>query len=250
MSALAALDDYRVRFPNGGLAPEAAMLRAEALLQIGRKGDALAELDRLSLGEMPNSDERYLLRGELRAAAGRWREALGDFDVVLRGQVGGKAEIVAATDVKLGDRWNARCGAEPWPAVVWATTPARARICKNVSAAFLADVSPPRRRACSVGSVDHAAATVAPLVLSATLSTIFVVTTAEAAPEVPAADGALAVVSDSNCPSAEAVRQALVELRPVGQWPALSVAIRGHLTDAGSRNRATADQPAAARRRP
>jgi tetratricopeptide (TPR) repeat protein len=84
-SALAALDDYRARFPSGALAPEAAMLRAEALLQTGRKGEALAELDRLSLAEMPNSDERYLLRGELRAAAGRWREAQGDFDVVLHG---------------------------------------------------------------------------------------------------------------------------------------------------------------------
>jgi tetratricopeptide (TPR) repeat protein len=106
VSALAALDDYRVRFPNGGLAPEAAMLRAEALLQIGRKGDALVELDRLSLGQMPNSDERYVVRGELRVAVGRWREALGDFDVVLRGHAGGKADIGAATDVKLGDRFE------------------------------------------------------------------------------------------------------------------------------------------------
>jgi tetratricopeptide (TPR) repeat protein len=100
-SALAALDDYRVRFPSGGLAPEAAMLRAEALLQIGRKGDALAELDRLSLGQMPNSDERYLLRGELRAAVGRWREAEGDFDVVLRDQ---KTEIGAT--IKSPDRFE------------------------------------------------------------------------------------------------------------------------------------------------
>jgi tetratricopeptide (TPR) repeat protein len=104
VSALAALDDYRLRFPSGGLAPEAAMLRAEALLQIGRKGDALDELDRLSLGRMPNSDERYVLRGELRAAVGRWREALGDFDIVLRGHAEGKTEIGAATDMKLRDR--------------------------------------------------------------------------------------------------------------------------------------------------
>ena len=77
------------------------MLRAEALLQIGRKGEALAELDRLSLGEMPNSDERYLLRGELRAAVGRWREAKGDFEVVLRGQ---QAEIGAT--MKSRDRFE------------------------------------------------------------------------------------------------------------------------------------------------
>jgi hypothetical protein len=106
VSALAALDDYRVRFPSGGLVPEAAMLRAEALLQIGRKGDALAELDRLSLSQMPNSDERYLVRGELRAAVGRWQEALGDFDVVLRGYAGEKAESGATTDTRLRDRFE------------------------------------------------------------------------------------------------------------------------------------------------
>ena len=105
VSALAALDDYRVRFPNGGLAPEAAMLRAEAFLQIGRKGDALDELDQLSLGQMPNSDERYVVRGELRVAVGRWREALGDFDVVLRGKAG-KADIGAASDTRLRDRFE------------------------------------------------------------------------------------------------------------------------------------------------
>jgi TolA-binding protein len=106
VSALAALDYYRVRFPNGGLAPEAAMLRAEALLQIGRKDDALVELDRLSLGQMPNSDERYVVRGELRVGVGRWREALGDFDVVLRGKAGEKADIGAASDTRLRDRFE------------------------------------------------------------------------------------------------------------------------------------------------
>jgi tetratricopeptide (TPR) repeat protein len=82
------------------------MLRAEALLQIGRKGEALAELDQMSLGQMPNSDERYVVRGELRAAVGRWREALGDFDVVLRGHTGEEAEIGVVTDMKLLDRFE------------------------------------------------------------------------------------------------------------------------------------------------
>jgi TolA-binding protein len=103
-SALAALDDYRVRFPSGALAPEASMLRAEALLQIGRKSDALAELDGLSLAQMPNSDGPHVLRGELRAAAGRWREALADFDVVLRGHAGESAPIGAPTDAKAHGR--------------------------------------------------------------------------------------------------------------------------------------------------
>ena len=103
-SALAALDNYRVRFPSGALAPEASMLRAEALLQIGRKRDALAELDGLSLVQMPNSDEPHVLRGELRAAVGRWREALADFDVVLRGRAGESADIGAPTDAKAQGR--------------------------------------------------------------------------------------------------------------------------------------------------
>ncbi len=103
-SALAALDDYRARFPGGVLAPEAAMLRAEALLQIGRKGDALAELDGLSLAQMPNSDEPHVLRGELRAAVGRWREALADFDVVLRGHAGAGADIGTPPDAKAHGR--------------------------------------------------------------------------------------------------------------------------------------------------
>jgi tetratricopeptide (TPR) repeat protein len=84
-AALVTLDSYRARFPKGGLAPEAGMLRAEALLQLGRKGEALAELDRLPLGLMPNSDERHLVRGELRAAVGRWIEAQQDFQFVLHG---------------------------------------------------------------------------------------------------------------------------------------------------------------------
>jgi hypothetical protein len=68
-----------------------------------------------------------------------------------------------------------------------------------------------------------------PLVLSATLAAILAVGRAEAGSQVPAADGALVIVSDSDCPSAEAVRDALVGLRPVEQWPALSVAIRATL---------------------
>jgi len=82
-AALAALDDYRHRFPSGELAPEANRLRAEALLLLGRKTTLLEELDRSPLGETA-SDEWVVLRGELRAAAGRWQAALADFDAVVR----------------------------------------------------------------------------------------------------------------------------------------------------------------------
>ena len=77
---LALLDEHARLFPGTVLGPEVAMLRAEALLGRGRKAEALSVLDRLSLASVPNRDERLVLRGELRAAAGRWSEAREDFD--------------------------------------------------------------------------------------------------------------------------------------------------------------------------
>jgi hypothetical protein len=82
-TALAMLEDHARRFPGTALAPEAAMLRVEAWLGLGRKAEALAVLDRLSLESMPNRDERLVLRGELRAGARRWLEARMDFEPLL-----------------------------------------------------------------------------------------------------------------------------------------------------------------------
>jgi len=82
-AALALLEDHAKRFPGSMLGPETAMLRVEALLGLGRKAEALSELDDLALRSMPNPDERLVLRGELRAAAGRWREAREDFEIPL-----------------------------------------------------------------------------------------------------------------------------------------------------------------------
>jgi TolA-binding protein len=82
-SALALLEDYARRFPGTVLAPEAAMLRVEALLGLGRKAEALSELDGLALGSVPNQEERFVLRGELRAAVGRWQAARDDFEMLL-----------------------------------------------------------------------------------------------------------------------------------------------------------------------
>jgi hypothetical protein len=81
------------------------MLRAEALLGLGRKADALSELDGLALGSMPNQDERFVLRGELRAAAGRWQAAREDFETVLSAapSSGGDAR---ARDVKERALWG------------------------------------------------------------------------------------------------------------------------------------------------
>ena len=82
-TALALLEDHAKRFPGSMLGPETAMLRVEALLGLGRKAEALSALDHLALGSMPNQDERFVLRGELRAGAGRWREAREDFEIPL-----------------------------------------------------------------------------------------------------------------------------------------------------------------------
>jgi hypothetical protein len=99
-TALAVLDEYLAHFPTGALAPEAARLRTEALLLLGRKQAALAELERGDPSAIPAGDERRLLRGELRAAAGRWRAAAEDFDAFVHSN----ALAGAPADTKSSDR--------------------------------------------------------------------------------------------------------------------------------------------------
>lgn len=82
-SALLALDEYAARFRHGSLAPEAARLRTEVLLALGEKPAALAELDRDLASGSAGGEEHRLVRGELHALAGRWKEALQDFDAVV-----------------------------------------------------------------------------------------------------------------------------------------------------------------------
>ena len=95
-AALALLDEHARRFPETVLAPEAGMLRVEALLGLGRRTQALSVLDGLPLASMPNRNERLVLRGELRAAARRWPEARADFDGLL-------AALASANDAKSRD---------------------------------------------------------------------------------------------------------------------------------------------------
>jgi hypothetical protein len=83
-TALALLAQHAEQFPEGALIPEATMLRIEALLALGRRGEALSVLDRAKIASLPNRDEQLVVRGELRAAKGRWREAKQDFDRALR----------------------------------------------------------------------------------------------------------------------------------------------------------------------
>jgi hypothetical protein len=82
-SALALLEAHDRRFSGGALRVESRVARAEILLALSRKEQALAVLDGLSLAGLPRSRELSTLRGELRAQAGRCSEARADLSRVL-----------------------------------------------------------------------------------------------------------------------------------------------------------------------
>ena len=105
-TALAALEEYLRRFPNGSLQPEASRLRTETLLALGQKRAALAELNQAPVSGVPGGEESHLVRGELRAAAGGWREAMQDFDLVVSARLAHEAAPGAATSAKLRDRFE------------------------------------------------------------------------------------------------------------------------------------------------
>jgi hypothetical protein len=81
--ALALLAEHDRRFPRGALGIEAKVARAEILLGLSRKPQALAVLDSLTLGSLPRARELATLRGELRAQAGRCSDARVDLERVL-----------------------------------------------------------------------------------------------------------------------------------------------------------------------
>lgn len=78
--ALAALDEYSTQFADGTLSEEASAARVDALLQLNQRSEALRVLDEASFTKLARGGELRLLRGELRAHAGRCREAVADFD--------------------------------------------------------------------------------------------------------------------------------------------------------------------------
>lgn len=81
--ALALLAEHDRRFPRGALGIESRVARAEILLGLARKPQALAVLDSLTLGPLPRARELETLRGELRAQSGRCGEARADLEHVL-----------------------------------------------------------------------------------------------------------------------------------------------------------------------
>ncbi len=82
-AALAALQEHARVYPRSGLAGERNALQVEALLALHRDREALARLDTMPLDELPRSGERFVVRGELRAAVHRWLAASTDFDHAL-----------------------------------------------------------------------------------------------------------------------------------------------------------------------
>jgi tetratricopeptide (TPR) repeat protein len=87
--ALELLDERDRRFGAGALGPEATLLRVRMLRRLSRDADALELLDGLRQA-LPASAQ--LERAELRVQAGRMREALSDFQTILKGHDEAAAE--------------------------------------------------------------------------------------------------------------------------------------------------------------
>jgi thioredoxin-like negative regulator of GroEL len=81
--ALALVAEHDRRFPDGPLRRQADMVRAEALLRLGRQSAALSVLDSLPLDSGAADRGLSLARAELRAAHARCAGASSDFDRVL-----------------------------------------------------------------------------------------------------------------------------------------------------------------------
>jgi len=82
-AALRALDVHDRRFPAGPLRGEARIARAEALIALDRRAEALPLLDELGDGDGALTRNVRLTRAELRAQAGLCAGAARDFDALL-----------------------------------------------------------------------------------------------------------------------------------------------------------------------
>jgi hypothetical protein len=82
-AALSAVQEHARAYPRSSLGGERSAIEVEALLALHRDREALARLDAMAIEDLPRSGERFVVRGELRAAARRWPEASDDFDRAL-----------------------------------------------------------------------------------------------------------------------------------------------------------------------
>jgi tetratricopeptide (TPR) repeat protein len=111
VGALRAIDDYLAAYPDGVLRADAELAQIEAWLRIGKSQEALTALDRLSLSGLPRSREFTVVRGELRAAQGRCRQAVHDFAAAVQGSDDlAERALVGRADCRAqkGDRAGAR----------------------------------------------------------------------------------------------------------------------------------------------
>jgi len=81
--AVSLLDRYANALAGAAFAEEALLLRVEAMLALGQRDGVLQLLDRASLTDVAAAHALLVTRGELRAAANRCAEGIGDFDLVL-----------------------------------------------------------------------------------------------------------------------------------------------------------------------
>jgi hypothetical protein len=79
-AALDLLAEHRKRFPRGALRAEALTAEVEALLSLDRRSEALRVLDGMVMQRSPRGHDLGVLRGELRAQAGQYRDAIADFN--------------------------------------------------------------------------------------------------------------------------------------------------------------------------
>jgi len=84
-AALRTLDRYQVDHPTGALRSEARVARAEALIELGRRREALPLLDEIDGRSGPPTRNVRLTRAELHAEMGQCRRARADFDVLADG---------------------------------------------------------------------------------------------------------------------------------------------------------------------
>jgi hypothetical protein len=83
LGALAMLEAYPRRFPQGQLAGEVTLVEADALLKLGRREELVERLNPEVIGQYPLANELALVRAEALAKLDRCQEALPAFSALL-----------------------------------------------------------------------------------------------------------------------------------------------------------------------
>ena len=118
--ALALLDEHRARFATGALAVEEKLTRVDALLQLGRRAEALALLEPLRSPWTGRRRDLLVTRAELRSEVGRCAEALVDFGTLVSDGAHGSRDATyeralygrASCRARRGERAGARADLE------------------------------------------------------------------------------------------------------------------------------------------